>query len=107
MTSADGGSGGGDFTFFIFLGVFFVIIYFFMIRPQSKKAKEQKNLLSNLKKGDRVVTIGGIHAKILTVNEDSYLLEIDSNTKVKVDKTSISLDFTKKMLERTGNNKQG
>lgn len=94
--------GGGGFSFILFLGLFFVIIYFFMIRPQSKKAKDQKNFLSEIKKGDRVVTIGGVHGKILEVTDNTYLIEVDSSTKLRIEKSVISLDFTKALKERSG-----
>lgn len=94
--------GGGGFSFFIFLGLFFLIIYFFMIRPQQKKAKQQKNFLADLKKGDRIVTIGGIYGKIVDQNEETFLLEIDNNVKIRIDKSVISLDMTRAMLDRTG-----
>lgn len=71
-----------------------------MIRPQSKKAKDQKNFLTEIKAGDKIVTIGGVHGKILKVDDDTYLLEVDSNTKVRIEKSVISLDFTKAMLAR-------
>ena len=71
-----------------------------MIRPQSKKAKDQKSFLNEIKAGDRVVTIGGVHGKILKVDDDTYLLEVDANTKVRIEKSVISLDFTKAMLAR-------
>lgn len=96
------GEEGGGFSFFIFLGLFFLIIYFFMIRPQQKKAKDQKNFLSDLKKGDRVVTIGGVYGKIVDMNDDTYLIEVDNNVKMRFDKSVISLDLTQAMLERTG-----
>ncbi len=83
-----------------FFFLFFIILYFFMIRPQSKKAKDQKNFLNEIKAGDKIVTIGGVHGKILKVDEDTYLLEVDSNTKVRIEKSVISLDFTKAMLAR-------
>jgi preprotein translocase subunit YajC len=105
MTSPQGEEGGGGYGFFIFLGLFFVIIYFFMIRPQTKKQKDQKNFIANLSKGDRVVTIGGIHGKILTVHDDSYLVEIDSNTKIKIDRSAVSLEFTRVLHEKSGNAK--
>ncbi len=95
------GQGGGP-SFFIFLGLFFIIIYFFMIRPQTKKAKEQKNFLNELKKGDKVVTIGGIHGKILEVADDSYLVEVDANVKLRLDKSAISLDLTRAVTEKSG-----
>ena len=69
----------------IFLVVIFVIFYFFMVRPQNKKRKELQNLRDNLKKGDSIVTIGGIHGKVVDVKETSVVINIDANTKIKVD----------------------
>lgn len=102
--SAEGGQGGGS-SFFIFLGLFFVIIYFFMIRPQQKKAKDQRNFLANIQKGDKVVTIGGIHGKIVSVHDDSYLIEVDTNTKLKIEKSVISLEFTRALQSNASGNK--
>ena len=90
-----GGEGGGDMTMFVFLGLMFVVMYFFMIRPQSKKAKEQRNFLENIEKGQKVVTIGGIHGKVLSVGDNTLMIEVDSSTKLKVEKSSVSIDFTK------------
>ncbi len=66
------------------------VFYFFMIRPQQKKQKEQKELLNNLKKGDQVVTIGGIHARVYTVEEATVTLELDKGVKLTVEKSAIS-----------------
>jgi len=71
------------------------VFYFFMIRPQQKKQKQQKKFIEELKKGDTVVTIGGIHGKIVDQNETSVTLDIDRGTKIKFDKTSISLESSK------------
>ena len=83
----------------IFLLVIFVIFYFFMVRPQNKKRKELQNMRENLKKGQSVVTIGGIHGKISDVHESTVNIIIDSNTKIKVDKSSISMDSSTKLSE--------
>lgn len=82
-----------------FLVVIFVIFYFFMIRPQNKKRKELQNMRDSLKKGDSVVTIGGIHGKVVEVKETTIVLSIDANTKIKVDKSSVSMDDTTKLSE--------
>ncbi|MCE7058929.1 preprotein translocase subunit YajC [Dyadobacter sp. CY343] len=66
------------------------VFYFFMIRPQQKKQKEQKELLTNLKKGDQVVTIGGVHARIYTVEDATVTLELDKGVKLTVDKSAIA-----------------
>ncbi len=97
-------SGWQQYSTIIFFFLFFVILYFFMIRPQSRKAKEQKNFLSEIKAGDKIVTISGVHGKILKVDEDTYLIEVDSNTKVRIEKSVISLDFTRAMLARKQQN---
>jgi preprotein translocase subunit YajC len=67
-----------------------------MIRPQQKKQKETKKFIEEIKKGDDVVTIGGIHGKVYSVDGDTVLLELDKGLKVKVEKSAISLDCSKK-----------
>lgn len=67
-----------------------------MIRPQQKKQKETKKFIEDIKKGDEVVTIGGIHGKVYSVDGDTVLLELDKGLKVKVEKSAISLDFSQK-----------
>jgi preprotein translocase subunit YajC len=73
----------------IMLVLIVVVFYFFMIRPQMKKQKELKKFRENLKAGDKVVTIGGIHGKILEIN-DSTVLVNSEGTKIRLDKTAIS-----------------
>lgn len=80
---------------FIFMGAIFIVMYFFMIRPQAKKAKEQKQFTEELKKGDKVVTVSGFHGKVTSIDNDFLMLEIDSNVKVKIEKSGVSMDFTK------------
>ncbi|RAI86933.1 preprotein translocase subunit YajC [Algoriphagus yeomjeoni] len=89
-----GGSGilGQVFLF----GSIILIMYFFMIRPQQKKQKESKKFIEEIKKGDEVVTIGGLHGKVSSVEGDAVMLELDRGLKVKVEKSAISLDFSKK-----------
>ena len=82
-----------------FLAAIFVIFYFFMIRPQNKKRKELQNMRESLKKGDSVVTIGGIHGKVVEVKETTIVLSVDANTKIKVDKSSVSMDEATKLTE--------
>ena len=81
---------GSPFGMIIPLIFIVLIMYFFMIRPQSKKQKEMQKLLDSLEKGDKVVTIGGIHGKISSVKEKSVVLEIDDNVKVEFNKTAIA-----------------
>ena len=68
----------------------FVVIYFFMIRPQINKQRNEDTFRSQLKKGDKVVTIGGIHGKIAILKEEKIILEIAENLKITVDTQSIS-----------------
>ncbi len=74
-----------------------IVFYFFMIRPQTKKMKDQRNFIEGIKKGDKVVTIGGIHGKIAEINDDTYMLEIENGVKMKIDKVSVSLEASKKL----------
>jgi preprotein translocase subunit YajC len=92
--SAVGGSGimGQVFLF----GSIILIMYFFMIRPQQKKQKDSKKFLEEIKKGDDVVTIGGLNGKVSAVEGDKVILELDRGFKVKVEKSAISLDFSRK-----------
>ena len=82
-----------------FLVIIFVIFYFFMVRPQNKKRKELQNMRDTLKKGDSVVTIGGIHGKVAEVKDSTIVLTIDQNVKIKVDKSAVSMDESTKLTE--------
>ena len=90
-------AGGGDWTSFLPIIGMVVIFYFFFIRPQQKKQKETKNFLEEIKKGDRVVTVGGIHGKIVEVSDTTFLVDVDRGTKLLVEKSSISLDQSRKL----------
>lgn len=80
---------GGGMSSLLMLGGMFLILYFFMIRPQMKKAKEAKKFREALNQGDQVVTIGGIHGKILEIGDTNVLLSVDSG-KIRVEKSAIS-----------------
>jgi preprotein translocase subunit YajC len=72
-----------------------VVFWFFMIRPQAKKAKDQKKFIDDLQKGDKVVTIAGIHGIVNKVNDDNTLsLEINPGSYIKIERSSISMDWT-------------
>lgn len=87
--AASGGSEAMIYQVVMWVGIIGVF-YFFMIRPQQKKQKEQKELLGNLKKGDQVVTIGGIHARVYTVEDATVTLELDKGVKLTVDKSAVA-----------------
>jgi preprotein translocase subunit YajC len=79
----------------IFMGMMILVFWLFMIRPQAKKAKQQKTFINDLKKGDKVVTIAGIHGKINKVNEDGTIeLEVSPGSYIKMEKSSISLEMS-------------
>ena len=71
--------------------ILFVIFYFLLIRPQQKRAKEHKQMISAIQKGDQVITTGGIHGRVASVNEDSISVEIAEGVKVKVSREAISV----------------
>lgn len=86
-----GGDGGGSLvSTLIMFGAIFAIFYFMIIRPQQKKAKEREKLLSELQKGDKVITSGGIHGTIAGLEEKTALLDLGNNVKVKVERSAIS-----------------
>lgn len=87
--------GGGLMNIIFFVGIA-VVFYFFMIRPQQKKAKDQKKFISEIKKGDNVVTIGGIHGKVYSVEDSTMVIEVDKSTKLTIEKSSVSLEASKK-----------
>ncbi len=73
----------------IFLVLIIVVFYFFMIRPQMKRQKEMRKFREGLKKGDKVITTGGIHGRIIEVEEQTVLVEVDSNVKIRIDKAAV------------------
>ena len=75
----------------IMFGMIFAVMYFFMIRPQIKKQKKEREYRSALKQGDVVITIGGIYGKIIDVKEDAFVIEVHGGTKLKVAKTAVSM----------------
>lgn len=89
---AAGGASGGMAAFqqIIPLVFMFAIFYFLLIRPQQKKAKEHKALLDAMKKGDNVITAGGVHGKIISVDDDIVTLEIANNVNIKIAKSYIA-----------------
>jgi preprotein translocase subunit YajC len=77
---------------FIPLILIIVVFYFFMIRPQLKKSKEQKKFRENIKVGDKIVTIGGIHAKIAEIQDTTFMITVEGGVKLKIEKSAVSMD---------------
>ncbi len=94
LMMGQGDKGGGGFQF-VFLGLMILVFWMFMIRPQAKKAKLQKSFLQNLQKGDKVVTIAGIHGTVNKVNDDGTMqLEINPGSYIKIEKSAVSMEWT-------------
>ena len=89
MSQAPENGGGGLVGMLPFILIIF-IIYFLMIRPQSKKAKQHQLMLAELKKGDKVVTIGGIYGVVVEVREKTFLIKVSNNTEMEFLKSSVS-----------------
>lgn len=94
MTPDPSGKGSSTSTL-ILMGLMIVVFYFFMIRPQAKKAKQQKQYITDLQKGDKIVTIAGIHGTINKVNDDStIMLETSPGSYIKIEKSAISMEWS-------------
>jgi len=86
---------GGSTSTLIMMGLMIVVFWVFMIRPQAKKAKKQKEYINNLQKGDKVVTIAGIHGKVNKVNDDNTLeLETSPGSYIKIERSAISMEWS-------------
>ncbi|MBT6808976.1 MAG: preprotein translocase subunit YajC [Flavobacteriales bacterium] len=90
-------TGGGGSTSLIFFGLIFVVMYFFMIRPQVKKQKKENKFRSELQKGDQVITIGGIHGKVIEVKDTTVILE-NHGVKMKIEKSAIAMNQVSEQL---------
>lgn len=86
---------GGAYTQIILMVAIVGIFYFFMIRPQQKKAKDQKKFTEEIKKGDYVVTIGGAHGRVAELEGDTFILEVERGGRIKFSKSAISMESTK------------
>ena len=89
---AAGQQAGGGWSFWLMIILMFVIMYFFMIRPQRKQQKELEKFRNELKKGDKVITAGGIYGTIGEIEEKTVLLKVDGDVKIRVDKGAIVRD---------------
>ncbi|SEQ91251.1 preprotein translocase subunit YajC [Pedobacter rhizosphaerae] len=88
-------AGGFDYKQLFVMAAIGLVFYFFMVRPQLKKAKDHKKLVEELKKGDKVITTAGIHGRIIDMNDTTFLIEVEGGTKIRFEKSAISLDATK------------
>lgn len=87
--------GGGGMVQLLLMGGIILVFWLFMIRPQAKKAKDQKKFVDNMQKGDKVVTIAGIHGTINKINEDNTIqLEVSPGSYLKIEKSTISMEWS-------------
>lgn len=88
-------AGGGGMVQLLLMGGIILVFWLFMIRPQAKKAKDQKKFIENLQKGDKAVTIAGIHGTINKINEDNTIqLEVSPGSYLKIEKSTISMEWS-------------
>ncbi|MBT6746437.1 MAG: preprotein translocase subunit YajC [Flavobacteriales bacterium] len=86
--------GGGGMGNIVMIGAIVIVFYFFMIRPQQKKQKEEKKFREGLKKGDKIVTAGGIHGKIAETKEATVTIEVEGGMKMKLNRSSVSMSYS-------------
>ncbi|WP_242926362.1 preprotein translocase subunit YajC [Pontibacter vulgaris] len=85
---------GGMLPQLLMFGAIILVFYFFMIRPQQKKARDQKKFRDELTKGMNVVTIGGLHGKLVSIEDDTVTIEVDKGVRLTFDKSAISVEAT-------------
>jgi preprotein translocase subunit YajC len=98
---AAGGAAGGGFESMLLIGAMFAVLYFLMIRPQMKRAKEHKAMVDALQKGDEVVTAGGILGRISKIGEGYVSVEIAPNTEVQVQRAAVQTVLPKGTIKNT------
>lgn len=91
MPPAEGSESGGLMSF-LPLVLIVLVFYLFFIRPQMKKSKDQRKFREAIKKGDKIVTIGGIHGKIIEVQEKTFTIEVEGQNRLKVEKSAVAMD---------------
>jgi len=91
------GADGGILPQLLMFGAIILVFYFFMIRPQQKKAKDQKKFRDELNKGMNVVTIGGLHGKLVGLDDTTVTIEVDKGVRLTFDKSAISMEATSKV----------
>jgi len=92
----------GQYVQLIMMGAIFVVFYLFMIRPQQQKGKEQKKFIETLEIGDKVVTTGGIHGKVIAMTDLTVVLEIDRGFKITFDRAAVSMESSKRVQKEEG-----
>lgn len=94
LMSPSNGEGGNPLVSLLPFILIIVVIYFFMIRPQSKKAKAQREFKDTVRQGDKVVTIGGVHGKINDIKDNTLVLDVGNNVRITIEKSAVSMEAT-------------
>ena len=101
MPPQGGNQGSGMISTIIMFGAIVLIFYFMIIRPQQKRAKEREKMLSNLQKGDKIITSGGLHGSVVAIEDKTVLVQISDNVKVKYERSAIAtIVSTKELAEK-------
>jgi preprotein translocase subunit YajC len=80
---------------FLFIGLLIIVFYFFMIKPQQRKQKEAAALMGEIGKGSKIITMGGIHGKIIEVRDKSFVIEVEGGNRLQIMKSAVSVEYTK------------
>jgi len=96
MQPQEGQEGGGLMSFLPII-LIILVFYLFFIRPQMKKSKDQKKYREALKKGDKIVTVGGIHGKIIEVQETTFTIEVEGQNRLRIEKSAVAMDSASQM----------
>ena len=91
---------GSPVTSIVFLLLIFGVFWLFMIRPQVKKQKAQQKFKESIGKGDKIVTIGGVHGKILEVQDTTFIIEVEGGNRLKIEKSAISMESSQPLLDK-------
>ncbi|NEM96272.1 preprotein translocase subunit YajC [Pontibacter burrus] len=94
------GQDGGILPQLLMFGAIILVFYFFMIRPQQKKMRDQKKFREELTKGMNIVTIGGLHGKLVSLDDDTITLEVDKGVRLTFDKTAVSMEATARVNQQ-------
>jgi len=94
------GGEGNPMSSFVFFGAIILVFYFFMIRPQTKKAKDQRNFISEVQKGTKVVTTGGIFGTVVNMDDNTVTLDCEGGSKIRILKTAISFENSKLLNQK-------
>lgn len=96
MAPQSGAASGSSSTWYSFLPLILIVVvfYLFFIRPQMKRSKDQKKFRESLEKGQKVITVGGIHGRIVEIQETTVTIEVEGQVRLRVEKSAIAIDNT-------------